>query len=128
MTSIDMLLLRNGGRREFWLTQLEQVGAFIKDKGLKPIDAKRLPIGTPAMPAETVMRSVDAQAVLMWDPRFGGWPLPHLHYGGEIYALNDQQWAEFSKTMMHGFATKLQNASRVTFNQLMGVSEGVAEL
>jgi hypothetical protein len=128
MTSADILLLRNGGRREFWLSHLEQVASFIKEKQLKPIDANRLPVGTQVVSREAAMRTVDAQSVLLWEPRFGGWPLPHLHYGGEIYALNEKQWADFSKQMMQVFATKLQNTNKVTFNQLMGVSEAVAEL
>lgn len=52
--------------------------------------------------------------------------MPHLHYAGEMYVLTESQWAEFSKNVMAGFTDKLRKTERVTFNQLMGVSEACA--
>jgi hypothetical protein len=135
MSFHDMLILRNGGRREFWLTHLGVVASFIKENALKPVDAKHLGIGSPGLSLEAVAGvagpyagTPTTQTLLLWDPRHGGWPMPHLHYAGEMYALTESQWEQFSKNAMAGFADKLRKTERVTFNQLMEVSGACAEL
>ena len=126
----DMLILRNGGRREFWLTQLETVGSFIKENALKPLDAQHLGAVAPGPSLEAVAHAGTpiTQTLLVWDSRYGGWPMPHLHYAGEMYRLTEAQWGQFSNKVMAGFAEKLRKAQKVTFNQLMDVSGAVLEL
>ena len=48
---------------------------------------------------------------------------PHLHYAGEIYLLNEAQWASFSKSAMKSLTEKLGKAQKVSFEDVMQVSE-----
>jgi hypothetical protein len=136
MSPYDMVILRNGIRQELWLSQLEVVASFINANALKPVDARHLGAGAPGLSLGAVAGAAGhqvgtptAQIVLPWDPRpWGGWPIAHLHYAGEMYLLNKSQWGEFSRKVMAGFAEKLRTTEKVTFNQLMDVSAAVAEL
>lgn len=62
-------------------------------------------------------------------PNFPG-PLkvPHLHYEGDVYILNDSQWKEFSTAIIKGFQDKLANAKSVNFGQLMEMSGAIDTL
>lgn len=58
----------------------------------------------------------------------GGMKTPHLHYGGEIFLLNEEQWKEFSSKVMKKVVAKLSAAKSVSFQQLVEVSEAVNTL
>jgi hypothetical protein len=52
--------------------------------------------------------------------------MPHLHYAGEIYILNESQWADFSKSAVAALGEKLGRAQKVAFENVMQLSEGMA--
>ena len=66
--------------------------------------------------------------VIRWDPTRGGMITPHLHYGGEMYMLSDARWAAFSKDAMRAVADKLGKVQRVTFDQVMDLSDTVTQM
>jgi hypothetical protein len=119
----DMLILKNGGRRDFWVSHLEIIERFVKAAGnelthIQVAAQSRVEIGTPAAGAKTIL----------WDPTRGGMRMPHLHYAGEIYLLNEVQWANFSKSAMKALSEKLGKAQKVTFEDVMQVSEALSQI
>jgi hypothetical protein len=58
----------------------------------------------------------------------GGIRAPHLHYNGEIYLLNKEQWNEFSGGIIKEFSKKLAETKNVSFNQLMELSDVMSEI
>jgi hypothetical protein len=121
----DMLILKNGGRRDFWVSQLEIIERFVKTAGneltrIQVAAESRVELGakTPAVAAKTIL----------WDPTRGGMRMPHLHYAGEIYLLNEGQWASFSKSAMKALTEKLGKAQKVTFEDVMQVSETLSQI
>jgi hypothetical protein len=53
----------------------------------------------------------------------GGIRVPHLHYNGEIYLLNKEQWNEFTSEIIKDFKRKLDEAQNVSFSQFMELSD-----
>lgn len=58
----------------------------------------------------------------------GGIRAPHLHYNGEIYLLNKEQWNKFSGEIIKDFSKKLAETKSVNFSQLMELSEVMSEI
>jgi len=74
------------------------------------------------------LRVTESGLWFVWYNPYGGMKMPHIHYAGEVYVLTEPQWAVFSKSVMEAFANKLHSAQRVTFDQVVGLAEGFAEL
>ena len=128
----EMLNLKCGGRWDIWATQLPAIARFVDlhAKDLVKVQvAGQAPVAiaqSAAVGAGVETSKSRAAEILIWDPRFGGMKMPHLHYKGEIFALNSAQWAEFSKTAVTSLADKLGKAQNVTFENLMDVSRAIA--
>jgi hypothetical protein len=45
----------------------------------------------------------------------GGIKIPHLHFQGDIYILNDKQWKEISTEVINGLRKKIADAKSVNF-------------
>jgi hypothetical protein len=58
----------------------------------------------------------------------GGIKAPHVHYNGETYMLNDEQWIAFSQKIIKGFQEKLAHAKGINFDQLMQLSDVMSEI
>lgn len=56
----------------------------------------------------------------------GGIRGPHIHFGGDIYLLNDKQWQEFSDRIIKNIQEKLANAKAINFEQVMELSEAAS--
>jgi hypothetical protein len=120
----DMLNLINGGRWYFWTAQLETVARYVEAHGKELTKIRIAAQGPVASAADTG----GTARVLIWDPTRGGMRMPHLHYGGEIYALTETQWADFSKNAMSALAKKLGEAQKITFENVMQLSEVTARM
>lgn len=122
----EVLILKNGGRWDFWMSQVAVVGRYV-DAHAKELTRAHMAVQGPvAQAAEPAARAATAARAVIWDPTRGGMRMPHLHYAGEIYILNENQWADFSKSAMSALAEKLGKAQRVTFENVMQVSEAMA--
>lgn len=121
---LDELNLKCGGRMFLWVRFNELTAAFIAAQQPTRVVAT----GGAAMAAQTAeVRS--AKPPITWDGnKWGGMKGPHLHYGGEIYILSDKQWQDFSAQVLGKLKEKLNSAQKVTFNQLMEVSDAVESL
>ncbi len=59
---------------------------------------------------------------------YGGIKVPHLHYNGQVFMLNEKQWKEFSGSMLTKVKDKLAHTNEVSFEQLMELSSVVGKL
>lgn len=124
MSDYEMLVLKNGGRWDFWVSQLAVVGRYV-DAHAKELTKVQVAHQSPiAVAAETGTRA--AGRPIIWDPTRGGMRMPHLHYAGEIFILNEGQWAEFSKSAVSALTEKMGKAQKVTFESVMELSEAMA--
>lgn len=106
---------------ELWNLRGAEVVRFIKANNLKPVH-----IGAPA--AAVQMKELTDWEGPVWWRKWGGWPLPHMHYNGEIFAVTPEQWTSFSQGILKSVAEKLQNAGNVSFQAALEVTEAVAKL
>ena len=53
----------------------------------------------------------------------GGNRGPHLHYRGNVYLLNSNQWKRFSEPILKDFSKKLSEAATVNFEHLMELAD-----
>ncbi len=58
----------------------------------------------------------------------GGRRVPHLHYRGEMYMLDPEQWRSFSRVVMEDISKRVMAANQVSFNELLGVAESASSL
>jgi hypothetical protein len=121
----DMLILKNGGRWDFWVAQVEIIERFVKATRseltqIKIAAQSPVELGTKAPAA--------AGKAILWDPTRGGMRMPHLHYAGEIFLLNEAQWASFSKSAIKALTEKLGKAQKVGFEDVMQVSEALSQI
>ena len=128
LTDYDVLILKNGGRRDFWVSQVSIIERFIKanlNELVRIQVANQSPVG---LEVKAAAPAAAAKKAIIWDPTRGGMRMPHLHYAGEIYILNESQWAAFSKGAMKALAEKLDKVQKVTFDDVLQVSETLAQM
>jgi hypothetical protein len=54
--------------------------------------------------------------------------LPHLHYDGGAYLLNDEQWRAFTGRVLEDFKARLAKVKAVSYEQLMSVAGAVDDV
>ena len=128
---MEMLHLKNGGRWEIWLAFNEFTAAFIKTQHLTRVVTSEHPAAMEvAAGAEVAPRMKTAtRPPIVWDGgKFGGMRTPHLHHAGDLYMLTEKQWVDFSGQILGKLKEKLDGAQKVTFDQLMVISDAVHTL
>jgi len=118
-----------GGNRLFWLSKIDLVSRIVDHYDLKPISEEMIPAGAYASPVQLMheTRFLEiAKIPIRWP--CGGIKEPHLHFGSKLYMLNQQQWQEFSETVVKDCQLRLSSASSINVTQLMDISESVAEI
>ncbi len=131
----------NGGRWDIWAAELHSVEKFIRSNDLQPLDSltaaaytyreDNAAIRAPAIQPPVNLMEKRGMSMSIWEEYQGingGMRVPHLHFRGEIYMLNNEQWKEFSRGMLEQLSSKLGKANAVSFDQLMDVSESVNAL
>lgn len=96
---------------DFWLVHEKGIMEFIKEHKLEPVRARVKEMGY----AEE-QRVIDIDYIT---GQFGGKRIAHLHYRGDMYLLDANQWREFSGTVLKDFSKKLAEAHTVNFEQFM---------
>ena len=111
--------------RPFWISQQAHIGRFIKEHQLKPIDQRDLvwddpvPIGPVAEPAEEAPQ-------IRWPRPFpGGLRFAHVHHGGELFALDNEQWKVFSHGVLETVRDRINRAESVGLTDLVELSDAV---
>jgi hypothetical protein len=120
MGDYDVLILKYGGRWNFWLSHAATVERYMKAHAA---ELTKVQFAHQAPVVATEMRTTVAPVI--WDPTRGGMRMPHLHYAGEVFMLNEGQWAEFSKSAVSALAEKMAKAKTVTFESVMQISEAM---
>jgi len=117
---IDFIVWKYGGRLDLWIKNIDAIADLTTRLKLKPVAREHLSNMEP-MAAETE-RSVSALRRL--DIR-GGIRMPHLHFKGEIFLLNDEQWKAFAGQTLKSFQERLGAAKVVNFDGMAELSEAI---
>jgi hypothetical protein len=62
---------------------------------------------------------------LYWWMKYGGMLVPHLHWNGNVYILNEKQWGSFSKSLVKDFQKKLAGANSISFQNALDISNTI---
>jgi hypothetical protein len=108
---------------------------MITDLKIKPVSQMELPgsrvmINPQPLPPKQAGSSPTPylnEAVDWWF-KYGGIRIPHFHFGGDVYLLNEDQWRTFSSGLLKDFAKKLTGAKNISFSQLVDVADAVEEI
>lgn len=114
-----------GVQPEFWLKNHDMIQKIIDEYKLKAVSAEmrsHMPASMRAAKIESELTAIRPQ------PIWGGIKIPHLHFNGDIFLLDEKQWKDFSSKIMKEFQGKLSRANAVSFEQLMKVSDAVDTL
>ena len=101
------------------------IGKFIREQKLKPVAAEDLP-AHPFLAAEQPAPAT--RAIVRPRPFPGGLRSPHLHFKGNIFLVNQEQWKDFSGAVIKQYQERLSNAGNIGFDQLMDVATGMETL
>ncbi|MEA3292206.1 MAG: hypothetical protein U9Q71_07905 [Pseudomonadota bacterium] len=129
-----------GGKWDVWANQVATVERFVRDNKLEPLDREsRAPYviqhGAVALPnvainSSTVRAAQERVSIEdVWEKFVGirgGMIVPHLHFRGDIYMLNDEQWKAFSGEMLGTIRAKLEKVNAVSFDDLMELSDAIS--
>lgn len=126
----DMLILKNGGRFDFWITHVEIVRVFIEKQKLQPISQERIGQQVSARSFKAGdKKAIVPEYYIPWPFPFpGGIKVPHLHFGDDIYYLNNKQWREFSGTALKSLQDKFKNIGSVGYDGLMNLADAIEPL
>ncbi|TAN62749.1 hypothetical protein EPN18_04130 [bacterium] len=94
-----------------WKDYVKVTEQFIRAEGLK----------------ESKLKITVNEAPLKFDPkRFPGIPVPHIHLGNKMYALNDQQWKTFTTQLNKEMAIKLNAVKPVDIAEIANISNAIS--
>ncbi|MBP9211073.1 MAG: hypothetical protein KBF37_12220 [Saprospiraceae bacterium] len=134
-----------GPFEDFWLKNVNLIEIMVRDHKLKPLNTGKYVMGDfvaggieesfegasfePG--AESLAQKAPIPPILkpqrgpFWPRPFpGGLRIPHLHFKGDVFLLDDRQWNELSSAVLEGFKEKLNRAKSVSFEQIMKLSDG----
>jgi hypothetical protein len=98
-----------------------QIQEMVKANKLIPV-SKNEAMGA-GIKAAAAVTTIDSD---LWWWKNGGMKMAHVHYAGEVYALNNAQWEQFSSSILKDFSKKLVSAKSISFNEFADVAEAVA--
>lgn len=126
----DRFHLKNGGRFDYWVVNHASVYAIIKEYNLKPIGREFLFKG---IDEEMLANAKKLEARILWPypwpfPFPGGLRYPHVHYKGDIFMLEAEQWKNFTQGVVKEMTHKLEQAGNINYNDLMHITESIGHL
>ncbi len=141
MAQLDLskvLIWRIGRPADIWLSHSALVASVIKKFRLKALDVASYP-SMPAMDAgmieEVAMNATRAKAATVIPPKLrwprpfpGGLRIPHVHFGADVYLLNDVQWKDFSTSVLRDVTKRISSAKEISFEQTVELAEAVNTL
>jgi hypothetical protein len=78
--------------------------------------------------AKTTTLSQPLSDSIDWWWKYGGIRAAHLHFGDDVYMLDETQWQTFSTGVLKDFAKKLNRVKGISFNQFVEVADAVNEI
>ena len=112
-----------------WLDQIERIRDLVTQWNLEPISRHYADFGGGL--AKRMEVPDGERPVIRWPFPFpfpGGLRYAHLHLDDKIFVLNDEQWSEFSKTVVNDMQERLGRAGRVNVQQITEISEAIMGL
>ncbi len=125
---IHRYIWRWGMPAELWITNVEFVADFIRKHGVRAMPREHLVADDP-VPLVILERAAEERLPVFPPRPFpGGIRVAHLHFNGDFYPLDQEQWEEFSRSMVERFQAKLEHVGTVSFDQLMELSKTMEAL
>lgn len=103
----------DGGMNPIWEINHTVHEELIRQMGLKRV------------PRERFLASDDEVRIRRGPGIPGGWPVPHLHFDGDVYLMDQKQWEVYSQGRLRDFSHQLEQASSISFRDFMEVSNAV---
>jgi len=105
-----------------WLRERDRIGKLIKEWGLKPLPEK-------TFQAAELRMAAGPKTLPKLPPMPGGIKIAHLHFDGDVFMLNDEQWQKFAGgVIVEGMKAKLNKTRSISFEQAMELSTVVDSL
>ena len=112
-----------GGKRPFFVRYSDVIGDVISDFKLEPLKEEVL---MPTKRLAAPPSNVAAEAMIYIDPDiYGGKRFAHLHYRGEIYMLNKEQWQTFTGRIKNDLIERLHTANMISVEQLQDINDAI---
>lgn len=112
-----------GGKRPFFVRYDNVIGDVIKDFKLEPLKEE---IVSPLMKASEAQRAAAVQPMIYFDPDiYGGKRFAHLHYRGEVYMLNREQWQSFTARIKDDLIDRLHSANNISVEQIQDLNDAI---
>jgi hypothetical protein len=122
----ERLQLINGGRFDFWTTNVKFISQFIEKNRIKAIEKDNLIKDDPVPISPIRIENIAIELKYLKPKPFpGGMRVPHLHFKDDIYLLNHEQWKDFSAMAVKNFQEKLAKVETVSFDKLMELSDAI---
>lgn len=117
------LEFKNGGRRTLFIAYADKIGSFIKKNNLKPVSSD--PVLSSEMRAGKLTAATSN--LIPWWYR-GGKKFAHLHYEGDVYLLNEEQWKDFSNSIVADMSKKMAASKNVSFTGVLDLYDSISEM
>lgn len=106
-----------GGNWAYMVKNQRLIGKFIKANAIKPV-----------VIGPVVAREAGAGKAVFDLGIRGGMKAAHLHFGKQIYLLNEEQWAKFAGGIITDAKAKLAKAKTVGFEEGMVLGQVASSL
>ncbi len=112
-----------GGKRPLFVKYADIIADLIQDFKLKPIEDQ---LRSPAFRMAGAKEATATAAKIQFDPGvFGGKRFAHLHYKGEIFMLNRDQWRTFTARVKDDLIHRLESAGTISLEQLQDLNDAI---
>lgn len=113
-----------GGKRPFFLKYADLIKDVIQDFKLEPIQQEMI---APTFRASNFDKSTLTKEMMAYiDPGIiGGKRFAHLHYRGDIYMLNHEQWRTFTGRIKDDMIERLKMADAISVEQFQDLSDAI---
>ena len=113
-----------GGKRALFVRYADVIGDLIQDFKLQPI---RDEILVPTMRMAGAAKAAPSAEMLQHiDPGiYGGKRFAHLHFRGEVFMLNREQWQAFTGRVKDDLIERLHAADTISVEQFQDLSDAI---
>ena len=116
-------------RPDLWVQYLHVFERIVEKFKLKPVGPEHL--YTVAMPGVEIQSPPVVRAgktlPIKPIPYPGGLRIPHIHFKGDVYMVNAEQWKVATTEILKDFQAKLNSAHTVGFEQMMDLTDVMRE-
>jgi hypothetical protein len=113
-----------GGKRALFVRYADVIADLIQDFKLQPIredmlaPTKRMAGDAKAAPSAEMLQYIDPGI-------YGGKRFAHLHFRGEVFMLNREQWQTFTGRVKDDLIKRLHAADAISVEQFQDLSDAI---